>query len=303
VFSTRHYPQITVLALGLLFLASRPAAGQALQWRTEYAAARQEAKEKNRPLLLDFGTKSCVWCKKLDETTFRDQMVVRLLGERFISLKVDGDKEAKLTQVLGVRSYPTLVFAAPDGRIIGLQEGFVSAPDLLKKLQQALVESFPANPPGVAQAPAPPASPSPVVPTGYTTGPEADRPLVARALLALAQDDLRKQQYLLCLERCRVLATGFDDLPEAKEAQKLTARIKGEPELTLRACADLSDRLGELYLALAETQLQQGQDRQAIANLERVLQVSPGTRHSQAARAQLTRLQNTRGGAAAPDQK
>src|SRR4051812_46092581 len=68
-----------------------PAAPE-IQWRHDYAAALKEAQDKNLPLVIDFGTVNCYWCKKLDESTFRDARIVRALNDRFVPLKVDGEK-------------------------------------------------------------------------------------------------------------------------------------------------------------------------------------------------------------------
>src|SRR5438445_6189077 len=92
------------------------AIGQEVQWRHDYNAAGQEAHARKRPILIDFGTESCFWCKRLDASTFRDAQVVKLLNEKFIPLKIDAQRDAPLADALHIQSYPTLVFADPDGR-------------------------------------------------------------------------------------------------------------------------------------------------------------------------------------------
>jgi thioredoxin-like negative regulator of GroEL len=287
---------MVVIGVGLLALAAAPVRAQELPWRTDYTAARREAREKNLPVLVDFGTTSCFWCKKLEQTTFRDPAVVRKLRERFVLLKVNADKEPKLAQALGVRSYPTLIFAAPDGKILGAQEGYVTAPALSKLLGQALALATARGPAGAPQVAgsspaAAPAGPDGVVPASAVVA-SPERVQAARLLLALAQGDFQKEHYVSCLERCRELAAGCPDLPEGAEARRLAGRVRGEPELVLRACADLSDRLAELYLGLAEGLLRQGQVQQALPYLEQVVLVCPGSRHAEAARGYLARLQS-----------
>jgi thioredoxin-related protein len=98
---------------------------QEVQWRHDYNAARREAQETGRPLLLDFGTTNCFWCRKLDATTFRDPGIVAALNQRFVPLKVDAGRDAPLANALGVQAFPTLVFAAPDGRLLGSHPGYV----------------------------------------------------------------------------------------------------------------------------------------------------------------------------------
>jgi hypothetical protein len=261
----------------MFLVAAHSAVAQTLPWRNDYAAARREAQEKNLPLLLDFGTRNCLWCRKLDETTFRDPLVDQVLGQQFIPLKVDADREPSLTHTLGVRSFPTLVFAGPDGRILGMQEGYITAAELLKKLQLTLVELSRPNPANLARDPggSPLVAPGSVAGATYVANPEAERARMARDHLAQVLDDFRKQ---------------------------LAAQVKGDPELSLQVCAELSNHLGELYLALAEAELQQGQPLRAISYLQRVLQVNPGSRQAQIASAELTRLQQPPAGTAPTQQ-
>src|SRR6185312_8408502 len=77
--------------------------------------------------------------------TFRDPAVVKLLNEQFIPVKIDAAREAGLTQALQIHSYPTLIFAAPDGRILGRHEGFMEADRFNQQLSRALKESTPAS--------------------------------------------------------------------------------------------------------------------------------------------------------------
>src|SRR3954464_2290906 len=119
-----------VLSVLALAIGAPSAPAQQVQWRSDYGTARREAAEKGRPLLIDFVTESCFLCKKLDATTFRDPAVTSLLNEQFVTLKVDAEQEAALAQALRVQQYPTMVLAGPDGKIIGVLEGYQEAPRL-----------------------------------------------------------------------------------------------------------------------------------------------------------------------------
>jgi thioredoxin-like negative regulator of GroEL len=111
---------------------------QEVHWRHDYNEARREATAKNRPILIDFGTENCFWCKKLDITTFRESAIIEALNERFIPLKVDAQKNSGLAGALRIQSYPTLVLAAPDGKILGTLEGYMEGPRLQEHLQRTL---------------------------------------------------------------------------------------------------------------------------------------------------------------------
>jgi thioredoxin-like negative regulator of GroEL len=115
-----------------------PASGwaQEVEWRLDYGKARQEALEKNRPLMIDVGTEHCYFCKQLDSRTFKDPAVVSLLNERCIPLKIDADQHARLAEALKVEYYPTLVFATAEGKILGYQQGFIEAGALKERLNK-----------------------------------------------------------------------------------------------------------------------------------------------------------------------
>ena len=65
------------------------AVAEEVDWRSDYNAARKEAAEKGRPIVLDFGFESCVHCRKLDATTFHDGDVIKRINAKFVALRID----------------------------------------------------------------------------------------------------------------------------------------------------------------------------------------------------------------------
>src|SRR5438270_2814606 len=132
--------RVLSLLLSPLALLVLPHAGQAqeVQWRTDYNAARKEAQQKNLPLVLEFNTDNCFWCKKLEATTFREPVITGLLNERFVPLKVDAVLNSALTETLRIQSFPTIVLAAPDGKILGTLEGYLEGARFQEHLQRVL---------------------------------------------------------------------------------------------------------------------------------------------------------------------
>jgi thioredoxin-like negative regulator of GroEL len=364
----------------LWLLSAAGARAQEVAWRHDYSQARQEAAAKGRPLVIDFGTENCVYCKLLDARTFRDPEIVRLLNERCVPLKVDAQRHATLANALHIQNYPTLVFASPEGKILGYQEGFVEAPALKEHLDKALAAAPEA---GKSAAPewmarelqeanraceagdygralallkhvAEEGKDGPAktqarrrlqeieekagsqcsrareladrgqhgeavevltdlarsypgtlaareggrllatLASRRTTRPASSGGEKAQGLLAQAREDLRARQYLSCLDRCEALLSGFADTPEAAEAGRLAAEIKANPEWTKQACEQLADRLGSLYLSLAEGWLKKGQPQQAVFYFERVVRAFPNSRHAEVAQGRLLQLQGPR---------
>src|SRR5260370_15407072 len=109
-----------------------------VNWRHEYNAARKEAEAKGLPLLLDFYTDNCPFCVKMDNSTYRDPKIAAMMNERFIPLKIDGNSERKLADLLGISSYPTMLLAGADGKIVDTIVGYMEVPPFLEKLQRVL---------------------------------------------------------------------------------------------------------------------------------------------------------------------
>ncbi|HJT78615.1 MAG TPA: DUF255 domain-containing protein [Gemmataceae bacterium] len=134
-----HSPRRLAGALLLACCLVPPTArAQEVQWRQDYPSARKEAVEKNRPLLIDFGTEHCFWCKKLDALVFHEPAIARVLNERFIPLHIDAEREPRLASDLHVESYPTVVLASAEGKILDVQVGFLDAAPFQEKLQRVL---------------------------------------------------------------------------------------------------------------------------------------------------------------------
>jgi hypothetical protein len=150
----RFVRQGAVLTVVVLLMAVLPAAGQDIEWRVDYRKAREEARATGRPLLLDFGTEQCMWCRKLDATTFRDPAVAAMLARDFIPLRIDAPHQSTLTHALKIDRFPTLLFAAPDGTILGRQVGYVDAGRFRGQMERALasVPGRPAPEQGAEQA-------------------------------------------------------------------------------------------------------------------------------------------------------
>ncbi|MGD9402178.1 MAG: thioredoxin domain-containing protein [bacterium] len=113
------------------------AGGGEIEWLTAYEEAMDQAKDKNRPVMIDFYTDWCSWCKQLDRTTYVDATVVKK-SEKFISLKIDADGQRSLAARYRVGAFPTILFINPEGLEIHRVVGFRPAVDFLKEMDTAL---------------------------------------------------------------------------------------------------------------------------------------------------------------------
>lgn len=112
-----------------------------------------------------------------------------------------------------------------------------------------------------------------------------------RDLTAQAEEFYKAKEYVLCLERCELINREFGDLPEARRAYALASEIRNNPQWMQAAAAVMSDRLGTMWLDLADYHMKAGEPRQAQEFLRRVVVVFPGSRFAESAQIRLNQLQ------------
>lgn len=136
------FPAVKLLLAFLLVLALPARANEVPDWFAEtFLDVREDvadaARERKR-LMLYFWLEGCPYCRKLEETTFRDPEVVRRMKGEFVAvaLNVRGDREVtwtdgrklsekELTRFLGIRSTPTLVFFDEKGAVAERSSGYL----------------------------------------------------------------------------------------------------------------------------------------------------------------------------------
>ncbi|HLW65662.1 MAG TPA: tetratricopeptide repeat protein, partial [Gemmataceae bacterium] len=164
-------------------------------------------------------TENCLWCKKLENTTFRDPKLVAWLNERAIVLRLDAEQEPKIAQALRISNYPTMILAAPNGNILSVIEGYMEAPKLLDHLEKFVIAAPGVNTDALAR--------------NYQS-----------AGKALALGDIPRALALL-----RSVVRDSDGLPiQAKAIQKLR-EVERQAEGQLAQARDL-DRNGETLQAM-----------------------------------------------------
>jgi tetratricopeptide (TPR) repeat protein len=136
---------VTATIAGMLLPIALTAQGadKEIAWRVDYDAARKESTEKGRPIFLEFQTEECYHCRRLEAGPFKDPVVVGILNDRFIPVRIDGNKSPRLTEALRIQAYPTMIIAATDGKILAFVEGFQDAKPLADHLQRSLAVQTP----------------------------------------------------------------------------------------------------------------------------------------------------------------
>jgi len=95
-----------------------------VNWMPWGEEALSKAKEENKPLIISIGYSACHWCHVMEEESFEDTAVAKLMNENFVCIKVDREERPDIDQIYmnavqlmtGGGGWPLNCFATPDGR-------------------------------------------------------------------------------------------------------------------------------------------------------------------------------------------
>lgn len=115
--------------------ANQPNEKTSIVWLTDYQVALEKAKDENKPILVDFYTDWCGWCKKMDQSTYQDEKIINL-SQKFIMVKIDGDKHSDLVKNFNISGYPSTAFVGPDGKHLSTAVGYQKTSSMAAKMKQ-----------------------------------------------------------------------------------------------------------------------------------------------------------------------
>jgi thioredoxin-related protein len=121
-----------------LALLGGSARAQQIPWVTDYDQARDIALRWDRPLFLCIGCRDCVGCKKLDVATWPDPVISAWVRREFVAFRLEAEANPALVQAIRIDSFPTVVFAAQDGKILHAVKGHVDPTEMGQNIQLAL---------------------------------------------------------------------------------------------------------------------------------------------------------------------
>ena len=99
-----------------------------------------KAKAEEKHVFIDFTTKWCGWCNKMDKDVFSRPEVIDMVNTNFVPVKVNGDSRRELNidgykiteknltrREFGVRGFPAYWFLKPDDTKLGVIHGYKKA--------------------------------------------------------------------------------------------------------------------------------------------------------------------------------
>lgn len=95
-----------------------------VNWRAWNDVVIEEAKESDKLIIISIGYSSCHWCHVMEEETFEDVEIAKLMNENFINIKVDREERPDIDQVYQTAAqltgnnggWPLNAITLPDGK-------------------------------------------------------------------------------------------------------------------------------------------------------------------------------------------
>ena len=104
------------LLLAVILSTSASAQPQGVRWRPEIEAAKAEARQTGRLVLVHFWTPTCAPCRRLEHAVFNQPTVGIAIESQFVPVKLNANDHPTVAQTYGVTAVPTDVIITPDGQ-------------------------------------------------------------------------------------------------------------------------------------------------------------------------------------------
>ena len=137
---------ITAVVAVLVVVALSFGSVSQLNWHA-FDEGMKKAKAENKQVLVDVYTDWCSWCKVMDEKTYTDPRIVKVLNDKFVLVKLNPEKDGpvlfngksygadQFAQGIGVTGYPATAFIESNEKLITMVPGYLKADEFLPILE------------------------------------------------------------------------------------------------------------------------------------------------------------------------
>ena len=110
-----------------------------VNWRSWSDSVFAQAKKEDKFVLLDLEAVWCHWCHVMEEKTYSNPDVVKLIEKKFIPVKVDQDSRPDLSHKYEDYGWPATIIFNAEGKEIVKRSGYIR-PERMIKLLNAIIE-------------------------------------------------------------------------------------------------------------------------------------------------------------------
>jgi uncharacterized protein len=129
---------IVVLAMAA-GITAEPAAPPSIAWQSWSDGQFAGAKREHRFVLLDLEAVWCHWCHVMDDTTYSDPAVRKLIAEKYIAVRVDQDSRPDISNRYEDYGWPATVVFDGEGHEIVKRRGYLP-PGQMASMLQAIID-------------------------------------------------------------------------------------------------------------------------------------------------------------------
>ncbi|MBU7013245.1 MAG: DUF255 domain-containing protein [Theionarchaea archaeon] len=116
---------------------------QPIQWMDDYEAALEKAQAENKLIYIDFYTTWCKYCTQMDEETYSEIRIIKLLTEDFVAVRLNREdpENEDIVSLYRIFGQPVEIVINAQGEIVWTHQGFLDAPELYYYLTTILSET------------------------------------------------------------------------------------------------------------------------------------------------------------------
>lgn len=96
----------------------RPNRAREINWHPWGQEAFEQAAREGKPILLSISAVWCHWCHVMDETTYSDGEVIKLINSLYVPVRVDNDRHPDINRRYNQGGWPTTAFLSPRGALL-----------------------------------------------------------------------------------------------------------------------------------------------------------------------------------------
>lgn len=118
MFARRKLISCLLSTAAILSISASASLAESINWRNNLDAAKIEANQTGRLLLLHFWTKSCGPCKVLESDVFSQPHLGPAIEKDYVPVKIDADLSPALASAYQIERVPTDVLLTPQGTVL-----------------------------------------------------------------------------------------------------------------------------------------------------------------------------------------
>ncbi len=109
-------------------------------WFTNIEKGLRSARQKKRPIIIDFYASWCDFCRRLRREVYPNPKVMAQT-RNFVRVRINGENQPRIMKRYQVDSFPTTIFLDKNGALLDRMTGFVIATKMIQKLKEARKDS------------------------------------------------------------------------------------------------------------------------------------------------------------------